>query len=464
MKRIGRKIHGLLSQRALLPLIRRRHLAKPASRLVMLAYYEGLRFRQESALWSADRKREWVLERLRFSLCRAYLETSFYRERFDKIGFDPFADFTFEDFAQLPTLEKDDLRLGGKSLLSNVVPATQLLEDSTGGSTGAPIKIWLGPEEQGWRESAGERFQQQIGVPAGTRTALLWGHHLDPVKRDGLRDQFSAFLNHQRWFDCFRISKETLNRYHQEFERWQPACIIAYATPLGALAEHLEAQAIQPHYPDLCFVTGAEKLLPHHKAKIESIFRRPVHERYGSRDVGFIGYQLEPQKTLEFTLDWANLLVEPETCEMTSSILITKLHADGLPMIRYRIGDLGSFPAESQPGVPSFQLKEVIGRELERIWLKDGRWIAGAQIPHMMKDFAVQEFQFIQQADYSVNLHIVPQNGFGDESCRRILATLSSNIEELPIKVVLVDRIERTKANKLRPVISHVQPLDRKAS
>jgi phenylacetate-CoA ligase len=464
MKRIGRKVHRLLSQRAILPLIRARHLTKPALRPVMLAYYEGWRFRDEAAHWSTDRKREWVLQRLRFSLRRAYLETSFYRDRFDQIGFDPLADFTFEDFAQLPTLEKEDLRLSDQALISAAVPANQLLKDSTGGSTGAPVAIWLGPEEQGWRESAGERFQAQIGAPAGTRMALLWGHHLDPVKRDGLRNQLSAFVNHQRWFDCFRLSKETLERYHQEFERWRPTCIMAYATALAALADHLETHAIKPNYPDLCFVTGAEKLLPHHKAKIESIFGRPVHERYGSRDVGFIGYQLEPQHQLDFTLDWANLLVEPETCETTSSILVTKLHADGMPMIRYRIGDLGRFADGSQPGMPGFVLQEVVGRELERIWLKDGRWIAGAQIPHMLKDFAVQEYQFIQQADYSVNLHIVPQSGFGDESRQRILATLSSNIEALPIKIVVVERIERTRANKLRPVISHVQPLERKAS
>ncbi len=464
MKRMGRKIHGLLSQRALLPITRRRNLAKPGARPVMLAYYEGLRFRREANSWSADRKREWILERLRFSLRRAYLETAFYRERFDQMGFDPRADFTFEDFAKLPTLEKDDLRLAGAALLSSAVSSDQLLKDSTGGSTGTPVEIWLGPEEQGWRESAGERFQEQLGVPAGTRLALLWGHHLDPVKRDGLRNQLSAFVNHQRWFDCFRLSPEKLNQYHQEFERWRPVAVMAYATALDALAEHLEARAIKPHYPDLCFVTGAEKLFPHHRARIEALFRRPVHERYGSRDVGFIGYQLEPQRTLEFTLDWANLLVEPDTSETTSSILITKLHADGLPMIRYRIGDLGSFARGSQPGHPSFALQEVLGRELERIWLRDGRWIAGAQIPHMMKDFAVQEFQFVQQADYSVNLHIVPRNGFGDESRRRILATLRSNIEELPVNIVLVERIERTRANKLRPVISHVQPLERQAS
>jgi phenylacetate-CoA ligase len=464
MKSIARQTHRVVSQRLLLPVTRLRNWTKRAARPVLRAYEEGLRFRKQSVSWSDDRRREWVLDRLRFSLRRAYAQTAFYRERFDGVGFDPFADFSFDDFAALPTLEKDDLRLSGKALLSDAVPSEELLKDSTGGSTGVPVEIWLGPEERGWRESAGERFQQRIGVPAGTRTALLWGHHLDPVKRDGLKDRFSAFVNHQRWFDCFRLSKDHLDNYHQEFTRWRPACIMAYASALNQLAEYLSERGIVPAYPDLCLVTGAEKLLPQHKAIIEAVFQRPVHERYGSRDVGFIGYQLEPQASLDFELDWANLLVEPETGGDYSSILVTKLHADGMPMIRYRIGDLGRFPASSRSGHPTFLLNEVMGREMDRIWLRDSRWIAGAQIPHLLKDFAIQEFQFVQQPDYSIDLKVVPRQGFREESRKNILAVLRSNLDELPINFLLVDEIERTKANKWRPVISYVEHLERKAS
>lgn len=468
MKSLGRKVHGVLSARLLLPLTRLRGAARPSARPVMRAYYEGMRFRKQSAGWDEDEKRVWVLRRLRFALRRAYRETDFYRDRFDQIGFDPRADFGFDEFARLPVLEKDDLRSACASMLSNVLPKDRLLKDATGGSTGVPVEIWLGPEERGWRESAGERFQQRIGVPAGTRTALLWGHHLDPVKRDGWRDRYAAFLNHQRWFDCFRLSPETLSRYHAEFERWRPACVMAYAAALGALAEHLKERGATPGYPDICFVTGAEKLLPHHREVIETVFRRPVHERYGSRDVGFIGYQIDPRRTLDFDLDWANLLVEPETTDAVTPILITKLHADGMPMIRYRIGDLGDFPAGSLPGHPSFALREVLGRETDRIWLRDGRWITGLQMPHLLKDFAVGEFQFVQGADYAVELSIVPKGSFGDDSREGILAALRPNLEGLPVNLRLVESIERTKANKWRPVVSYVNspvnPLESKAS
>ncbi len=464
MKSIGRKAHNLLSRRLLLPLTRVRAATRISLRPVMQAYYEGLHFRTSAASWSEDQKSEWVLHRLQLVVRRAYEQTPYYRELFDRIGFDPRADFSFSDFARIPVLEREEVRDARQSLLSGAVPSSQLLKDSTGGSTGMPTEVWLGPEERGWRESAIEWFQQLIGAPAGTRTALLWGHHLDPVKREGLRDRCSAFVNHQRWFDCFRLSPETLSRYHGEFKRWQPACIVAYAAALGALAEYLEERGVLPNYPDLCFVTGAEKLLPHHRESIESVFQKPVHERYGSRDVGCIGYQIQPKLTMDFETDWANLLVEPETIGNNSSLLITKLHADAMPMLRYRIGDVGNFPDSSKPGHPSFALKEVLGRDTDRIWLGQGRWITGLQMPHLLKDFAIQEFQFVQQSDYSIDLSIVPRSEFGEESRKGILAALRSNLNELPVNILLVDRIERSKANKWRPVISHVKAMERKAS
>jgi hypothetical protein len=125
-------------------------------------------------------------------------------------------------------------------------------------------------------------------------------------------------------------------------------------------------------------------------------------------------------------------------------------------MIRYRIGDIGLFPAHSRPGFPAFELNEVIGRETDRIWLPNGRWIHGIQMPHLMKDYPVKEFMLVQRDDYSVELKIVPKGDFGQESCSGILKTVSANLPGLTLSVNLVDEIPRTSANKRRPVMSAV--------
>src|SRR5262245_38312307 len=109
MSYLGRIIHSVFSKSVLLPLTRARTVARPALPPVMFSYYEGLKFRNQSAAWGTDRKREWILNRLRYCVRRAYRETTFYRKRFDSVGFDPRSDFSFDDFASLPVLEKEDL-------------------------------------------------------------------------------------------------------------------------------------------------------------------------------------------------------------------------------------------------------------------------------------------------------------------------------------------------------------------
>jgi phenylacetate-CoA ligase len=450
-------IHDSLSLHVLMPFSRLQRSTRPATRPTQQAFSEGLRFRRDTRSWDRDRKTRWILDRLRVVVRRAYAETEYYREQFDRIGFDPRSDFSFEDFSRLPVLDRDQVREAGRKLISSSVPADQLRKDSTGGSTGMPTEIWLGPNERGWRDSGMEYFFETLGVPEGSRTALLWGHHLDPKATDSFRDRYQAFVSNVRWFDSMRLSPETLDRYHHEMERFRPACIIAYASPLGYLAEHILARGYKPNYPTRCMITGGEKLWSRHRDMIEKAFGRPVHERYGSRDAGCLGVQLDPANPLEYTLDWSYTFVEPELPQTESPILITKLQADGMPMIRYRIGDIGRFPAGSKPGHPAFYLSDVMGRVVDRITLPDGRWIAGQEVPHLLKDYPVREFLFLQRQDHSVELQIVPQKDFNEDSLRKIEDILKANLPGLPIKIEFKDAVIRTKSNKWRPVISEAR-------
>lgn len=450
------------------PLAHFRRARRVATRPVFEAYREGLRFRHAAKNWSDEQKRAWILERLRFAVRRAARETDYYGELFRKIGFDAASDFSFADFARLPVLEREDIAAAGEKIVSATIAPENLLKDATGGSTGAPTEIRLGPEERGWKESGQQFALEKIKVPTGARLAYFWGHHLDPqTGAVNLRDRLRSFATNVRWFDCFRLSPEIFLKYHEEFEKYAPDCIIAYASALGQFAEFLRENKIRPrNYPRIGFVTGAEKLYPAHRAAIEEVFgaRRPAHERYGGRDFGGVGIQVDPRASLDYEIDWAWALIEPEAGDsdgQTSPILVTKLHADGMPMLRYRVGDVGRFPAGSRAGHPAFYLREVVGRELDRLWLPDGRWISGAQFPHLLKSFAVREFMLVQAADYAVELQIAPKNGFDEDQRQEILRTIRANLENLPVGLKIVENVARTKANKWRPVVSEVRAAEK---
>ncbi len=430
---------------------------RPSRRPAAAAFRSSLGFRERAWGWSAEAKRAWILARLRAVVRKAARDTPYYEELFESAGFDPRRDFTFDDFAGLPVLERDDVQKAGEKLLSHSVDRRALMRDATGGSTGSPTVVWVGPEEQGWRASGIEFFLARVGAPRGSGTCFFWGHHLDPVARETTRQRMQDAVANVRWLDCFRLSPDRLEEYHRTLAKWRPVCVVAYASALAALAEHVLERGYQPSYPERCFVTGAEKLLPGPRQQIERAFGKPVHERYGSRDVGPIGFQLDPASSPSFAIDWPNVLVEPEWGAGEPSILITKLHADGMPMIRYRLGDLARFAPDAAPGWPALELLEVVGRDVDRIWLPDGRWVHPIEFPHLMKDHPVREYTVVQRADYAVQIQVVPRPGFDEESRLAILGVVRANLPGIPVDVVVVDDLAGTRASKLRHIVSEVE-------
>lgn len=450
---LSARLRDGMSRQLLVPLYYLQRQMRPSTQAVVRHFREGLRFRSTAEGWPEERKRKWILERLRFAVRRASQATPYYREIFDRVGFDPAVDFGFDDFARLPVLERGDIQQAGRLLVSRSVRPKQLRKDATGGSSGTPVEVWLGPEEMGWRESGIEWFMRRIGVPRGNRVAYLWGHHLDPVASDTLGDQVRSLVQNAVWLDCFRLSARDLERYHRRLTARPPTCIVAYAKALADLAQVIHSGNEQPNYPTQCLVTGAEKLLPDHRTLVERVFNCRVHERYGSRDIGLIGFQVNVNdEARQFELDWSNVFVEPERTGNEASLLITKLHGDGMPMLRYRVGDVGRFSPEAQPGHPTFTLDEVVGRETDRICLPNGGWIDGIEFPHLMKDHPILDFQVVQRRDLSLEVDIVPGEQFGEENHRAILETLRVNVTGVPIRLRSVPEIPRAASNKWRPV------------
>lgn len=429
---------------------------RPATRAGERFFRAGLRFRASAEGWSDEERREWMLRRLRAVVRRAAWETPFYRARFRDAGFDPESDFTFDDYARLPVLEREEIAEGIASMIVERVPPEVRRLDGTGGSTGVPLQYWSGPEERGWRVSGQVHFMRRLGVPRGVRTAFLWGHHIDQRERTQWRERLRDAVTNRRWYDCFRLSPELLLQYHEDLKGYRPACLTAYASALDSLAEVLLAKGLRADYPTTRIITGGEKLWAHQRARVEAAFEAPLHEQYGSREAGLIGMQLDPRKSLAFSVDFANAFVEPAASGGEDDILVTKLHADAMPMLRYRIGDVARFPASSRPGHPSFELDEILGRRLDRLVLPGGRWLHGIGIPHLMKDFPLRQFQVRQNADYTVDVLVVPNGVLGEADERRIGEVMGRNLPGLAVRVVRVPEIARTSANKWRPVVSLV--------
>ncbi len=419
-------------------------------------YRDALATRQRMLSASTAVKETETLRLLREAVRRAST-IPFWAERFRAAGLDWTRDFSFDDFKRVPVLSRTDIASVGDGLLSSSAGSSDRRKMATGGSSGTPTVTWTGPLERAWIESGIEFFEGRVGLSRYDSRALLWGHNLDPIARAGVRDRAEDWLWNRRWYDCFRLSPAILTEYHRDMTQFRPAVVLAYATALSSFAQTVQSLGEPvPTYPTLGFVTGAEKLLPEQRALIETVFQRPVYERYGGRDLGFLAMQ-SPGASHDFTIDWMNVLVEPEHDREEDSIVVTKLHADAMPLFRYRSGDIGRFPSNAAAR-PVFTLHEVVGRELQRVARRDGGWMHGTVIPHLLKDFPLKEYQLHQSADLAVTLSYVPLRPLEPAQVDAIMTALHDNLPDIPVELRIVDAVPRTAAGKWLPVVSEATP------
>ena len=90
--------------------------------------------------------------------------------------------------------------------------------------------------------------------------------------------------------------------------------------------------------------------------------------------------------------------------------MVTDLDNDLMPLIRYKVGDVGHYYAERCTCGRGFPLMgEIDGRVRDLFTLKNDKIVAPAKIAAVLQDeTAVSLFQVIQNLDNDINVTIVP--------------------------------------------------------
>ena len=361
----------------------------------------------------------------------------------------------FEEYRQMPPLDRKTVRNSRDSLLSHQFSKKDLIKYSSGGSSGEPISVYITSADRGIGDAADQTLLRKIGGKPGNRIGTLYGGDLDVSAMPSLERRLKNWFWNYSEHGCFRLDEQYLLKVHSDLQRFEPDVLLGYSSAIYLLAITLKASGLRPGYPRFSVLTAAEKLEDKQRALVEEVFRVPVVERYGSRDAGLMAYQRPGDR--RFWIDRSTYLLEPEDYpddRGQASLLITRLQVKGMPLLRYRIGDRATFPPNWSTHHPAGWLEEINGRILDFIYLPEGRKIHGSEFPHLFKDFDVTFYQVRQGQDGNVVISIVPGKGFDhlqQQHCERIIR---ENLSGILVSFHYSSEIERTPQNKLKPVIS----------
>jgi phenylacetate-CoA ligase len=345
------------------------------------AVFRYARELERSQFLSTEELQGLQLHRLRRLLEHAYRRCPFYRERFQAIGLSPDDVRSPDDLRHLPPLEKREIQEHSDRMVAERWPRGDLFLDHTGGSTGTPIAFSSSRERRCWGNAATRRHNAWAGWEIGDRVAYVWGAPRDLPSNTWRSRLIDVLMGQQIYLDTGHLDEPKMAAFHEALIRFRPKIIQAYARSLALFAGFLRERGLRPPQPE-AIVTSAEVLEPAERRLIEEVFGCPVFNRYGCREVGVIASECPAHRGMHLAAEV--LLVEivqgnnPVGPGESGAILVTDLLNLAMPLIRYRIGDMGAWEEGQCPcgrGLP--RLREVSGRVTDFLVGVDGRFVSG---------------------------------------------------------------------------------------
>ena len=369
---------------------------------------------------------------------------------------------TLADLKRLPTMTKRDARDNGPAMCWSDVPGGSF-RYNTGGSSGEPLIFHFGRWRQASDAAGRIRARRWWGVDVGDREVYLWGAPVELIKTDRIKSLRDRLLN-QLVLNAFDMSPQNMDAYIAAIRAYRPHCVYGYASSVALLAAHARERGISLQSPALRVVcTTGEPLYPHQRALIAEVFKAPVANEFGSRDVGFTAHETPANEMLLMSesiivevLDDDGNAVAPGGL---GEAVMTGLCSEAQPFIRYRTGDmvrLGREPASCGRGL--HRIAEIAGRSTDFIVRADGAIMHALAVIYVVRATeGVAEFKLIQHAPSEVEVLCVPDARWQPASAAGIVDGLQKRLgENCRVTIRLVDAIAPEASGKFRYVVSHV--------
>jgi phenylacetate-CoA ligase len=401
-------------------------------------------------------------------LSHAVARVPYYSERAGGLTPGAAASAPGDSLAMLPVLEKRNLIRDAEALTCEMARGSYW--NSTGGSTGEPVRFRQDRVYQTNAVASTMLFYEWAGVPQGASHMRLWGAPRD-LGHGGVarRRRLADWLFNRTTLDAFEMSERTMRRYAESIARRQPACLEGYADALYELAVHVERLGLPMPAPG-AIVSSAGALLPHMREKIESAFGAEVFDRYGAREVSGIAAECDRHEGLHvFGETTVVEVVDGDGREVgdgeEGDVLVTNLYNYTMPLIRYRIGDRAVRSAgRCSCGRPYPLLLRVVGRSESCVHRPDGGIVPSEFFIHVIgveyNDGSIGKFQVVQEALDSLTVVIVPSEGTGERALARedeMRARIQQMVGDCEIRFVLADRIDPTRTGKHMYVVNRME-------
>ena len=445
-------LSALLIRRVLYPLWT---LKNRSSRLRYFAELE------KSQYWSTKMlvDQQWTL--FKTIVSHAFETCPYYRQKFRDAGIDPSDLRSSADIDSIPTITKEEIQEHRNEMVSTKYSMDSLIGDMTGGSTGSPLQFYYDKDRLDSRVGATLRHNRWAGWDVGNRAAILWGAPQDTKVTSKLKDRIRNWVQERRLvLDASALSETAMADFARELIRYRPIVLQAYSNTLGLFARYIQAQRIEGIRPR-GIICSAEVLTEDNRRLIEETFGCSVFNRYGCREFAVIASECDAHQGLHINAE--NLLVEAvnngRSCiDEDGEIVITDLRNLAMPMIRYRIRDVGRVKRASCScgrGLPLMQLAG--GRVTDFLVATNGNKVSGIVIAtYVITNLpGIRQIQFVQNELGSLTINLVKAPDWTATNMTELMARIRRYLgDDIRLKTEFKDHIPLQQSGKYQFSIS----------
>ncbi|MFA5450509.1 MAG: hypothetical protein WC231_00720 [Dehalococcoidales bacterium] len=423
----------------------------------VMKYYHTL---MKTQWWPVEKLQELQNEKLRRLINHAYNNVPYYRELFNNLVLQPGDVQTAEDLINLPILTKHDVIKNFENLKSSDFDKYKPIINSTGGSTGEPLKYYISKDVASINWAGMFRGWNWAGYKLGEKRIAFGGSSLVPFDKTSLFSRIRQALERNTPLSAVSLNEDKLASHVQYMNKAKASFIYGYPSSIYLLADYCLGNNIQELSFKAVFCT-AEVLLPKYRQVIESVFNCKVFDQYGSYDGGaqaleceeHNGFHISAEKVIVETVDDDGNPVEPGR---TGRIIVTDLHNYAMPFIRYENGDIGSLSNEQCPcgrGLPL--LESLEGRTADIIRLSNGTSITGPAVTLIFKGCNVKQYQLVQTSHNQLVVNIVKGENYSEADECHFMRVLKHHAGDgVSVNVNYCDTIPVTRAGKYRFIIN----------
>ena len=394
-------------------------------------------------------------------LTHADATTTHYAELFRRHGLDPRKVTSFTELSKLPFLTKEELNRDIDVFLSSVFARSELITSSTGGSSGLSLTFFRDRGAQNVRRAQDYLFNARLGIFPGTKRAWVWGSHIDAFSLRSIKARLANFLTERAiYFYAFDATPDSIDDFLRQLNDYHPRAIIAYPNMLSAMAQRSQAQHIAMT-PIPRIIVTAEPLYDWQRKLFEQVFHAETFERYGAREIGTVASEcqshngmhiFEPSYYLEVIDKDGNPLPPGKMGEL----VVTDLYNYGMPLIRYRTGDMVTLDDAPCPcGCTWRRITAIGGRVIDMIIRPDGSKVEGLVIITNLRTSGIRvQVQVVQTSPSSLVVRHLIGQPVRDDQQREFKQKISEALGA-PIDVTYepVEHLHYEQSGKYRYVI-----------